>query len=116
MNGGENDGMLVEWAPFRALPGVPDAAILEGSDALQRDFLAHRRGFVRRELLRRPDGEWVDVVYWEDQASADEAMKAAADSPVCAMYFHMMVPEDGQPGSGVVHLRRMRDYPPSTRS
>jgi hypothetical protein len=104
-------GPVVEWAPFRAAPGVSEAAILAESDALQRDFLVGQRGFVRRELLRGDDGRWVDLVYWADRVTADEAMRAASASPTCSRYFQLMVGADlADPGAGVMHLRRVRTY------
>ena len=101
--------MVVEWAPFRVAPGVSESAILAESEALQRDFLAGQHGFIRRELLVGPDGQWVDLVYWRDQASADDAMRAASSSPVCARYFQSMVAVDtADSGAGVLHMRRVR--------
>ena len=107
------DSVVIEWAPFRAASGVSDAALLAESDALQRGFLVGQRGFVRRELLRGEDGQWIDLVYWEDQASADEAMRAANASPACSRYFQLMAGADLPDfGGSVMHLRRVRTYTP----
>ena len=36
---------------------------------------------------------------------------AAMESPVCAEYFKLMVmPETGDPGAGVLHFHRIREY------
>ena len=106
------DGVVVEWAPFRLAAGVTEAALVEASEALQRDFLRHQPGLVRRELLRAPDGGWVDLVHWADAAAAEAMVRAAAESEACAAYFRLM--EGGvdlaDPGAGVVHLRRVRAY------
>jgi hypothetical protein len=102
-------GTVVEWAPWRLAPGVSESAVLDGSDALQRDFLSRQPGFVGRELLRGPDGQWVDLLYWEDQASADAAMRAASASPVCSLYFRLMA-DGGEAGAGVLHLQRVKRY------
>jgi hypothetical protein len=105
---------VVEWAPFRLLDGVTEQALLEASETLQRDFLARQRGFVRRELLRGADGQWVDLVHWEDDAAAQTVFATAMESPVCAEYFKLMVmPEGADPASGVLHLHRVREYAPS---
>ncbi|HKH92206.1 MAG TPA: hypothetical protein VKA54_10390 [Gemmatimonadaceae bacterium] len=102
---------VVEWAPFRVVDGVTEQAVLAASDSLQRDFLARQRGFVRRELLRGPDGQWVDLVHWEDEAAAHAVFTAAMESPVCAEYFKLMVmPEGADPAAGVLHLHRVREY------
>ena len=102
---------VVEWAPFRVLDGVTEQAVLAASDSLQREFLARQRGFVRRELLHGPDGQWVDLVHWEDEAAAHAVFAAAMESPVCAEYFKLMViPEGSDPAAGVLHLHRVREY------
>ena len=95
---------LIEWAPFRLKPDVDQATLMAASEALQRDFLAKQPGFVRRELLRAADGQWVDLVYWESAAAAEQVMQAVAESPVCQEYFHLMIGADASdPAAGVQH-------------
>jgi len=102
---------VVEWAPFRLAPGTDETALLEASEALQRDFLRHQPGFVRRELLRDADGQWVDLVVWKDHPSAMAAMSAAGSSAACHAYFHLMEGGDNMDaGTGVLHLHRVRVY------
>lgn len=110
-NHGRGSDAVVEWAPFRVAPGISEAMLLDGADGLQRDFLEHQKGFIRRELLRGSGDQWVDLVYWQDQASADAAMEAANSSQACAAYFQLLAgadPADG--GAGVLHMRRVRSY------
>jgi hypothetical protein len=105
------DGVVVEWAPFRLAAGIEEATLLEASEALQRDFLQHQEGFMRRELLRGADRGWVDLVFWKDERSAAAAVNAANSSPVCHAYFHLMEGGDGMDaGAGVLHLHRVRVY------
>lgn len=102
---------VVEWAPFRLAEGVSEEQLLRASNDLQVGFLAKQRGFVRRELLRGKDRQWVDVVFWEDQQTADEAMKAAAESPACHEYFKMMLVVDhADPSAGVLHFEQVESY------
>jgi hypothetical protein len=104
-------GAIVEWAPFRVRAGVDDATVLAASEALQRDFLASQPGFVSRELLRGADGQWVDLVYWRDEESANAVIPAIARSSACQAYFHLMEGADSaDPAAGVLHLRRIRSY------
>jgi len=80
---------VVEWAPFRLKAGVTPAVLLDASDAIQRNFLAPAPGFLRRELVA--DGSrYVDIVWWRDRASLDQAMAAVAASPACSAYFALM--------------------------
>ena len=106
-----DDGVVVEWAPFRLADGVDEGALLEASAALQRDFLRHQPGFLRRELLRAAGGGWVDLVFWASQDAADAVVPAIAASPACHAYFRLMVGADpADPAAGVQHLRRVRVY------
>ena len=76
--------MVVEWAPFRVAPGVSESAILAESEAFQRDFLAGQHGFIRRELLVGPDGQWVDHVTYALVMEALGVLAARADVIVLA--------------------------------
>jgi hypothetical protein len=102
-------GAVVEWAPFRLASGATETDLLEASDRFQRDFLKHQPGFLRRELLRGRGAEWVDLVLWRDQASADAIMAAAITSPHCAGYFQVMEPVE-DPAANVLHFSRRRLY------
>jgi len=46
------EGAVIEWAPFRLREGVTESELLEASNAIQRNFLDGRPGFLRRELAR----------------------------------------------------------------
>jgi hypothetical protein len=88
---------------------VSEAALLEASDALQRDFLALQPGFVRRELLRGAGGMWSDLVIWRDEQTVMAAMTAAEQSATCLRYFSLLEgPSDA--GTGVQILSRVRRY------
>ena len=104
---------VVELAPFRTRPGVDDATVLAASDALQREFLDGRPGFIRRDLLRNSDGSWLDLLYWADERSAMSVMDDIASSNACQQYFALMEGADAaDPGAGVSHFSIVRPYGP----
>lgn len=108
MGGGD---VVVEWAPFRLADGVDEAMLLEASGELQRDFLQQQPGFLRRELLRGRDGQWVDLVYWQNDAAVERVMRAVSGSAACHRYFQLMQAADiMEPGAGVQHWHRARSY------
>jgi len=103
--------VIVEWAPFMIKPGVDEAELIAASEALQNEFLSQQSGFIRRELLRGNNGHWVDLAVWESRDAADQAVKNAAESPVCFRYFQLMANADhDNPGDGVLHFDRIREY------
>ena len=105
------EDVVIEWAPFRVRAGVTVEALIAASDQLQADFLARQPGFVSRELLRGPDQQWTDLVFWESRAAVDTAMQKVADSPACGRYFALMeVADHADAGAGVLLLGRVKRY------
>jgi hypothetical protein len=74
-------GEIVEWAEFKLAAGVSEDTLLRAADSVHEKFLRKQPGFVRLELLRGKDGQWVDLVYWKDQASADRALAEVEKAP-----------------------------------
>jgi hypothetical protein len=106
---------VLEWAPFRLKPGVDEAALLEASGRLQRDFLAHQDGFMRRELINGAEGAFVDLVWWSSFAASQAAMKKAAGSPACKAYVALMDCSERDPGDDVLLFGVVKAYRPAAR-
>ena len=84
----------IEWAPFTLVEGATETQLLQASADLQTEFLARQPGFVSRELLRRSEREWCDLLYWESEQAVQAAMAKVADHPTCLRYFQLMVAAD----------------------
>jgi len=103
--------VTVEWAPFRLAEGVDEAALLAASAALQSEFVSKQNGFIKRELVKANDNQWVDIVYWNSLEDAEQAAKNAMNSPVCFKYFELMVGADpDDPSAGVLHFEVVETY------
>lgn len=103
--------MVIEWAPFRLRATADEQTLLRASEVLQRDFLARQPGFLRRELLRGDDRQWIDLVYWESADALAAAMRQAEQSPVCFTYFQVMEGADhAEPGAGVSQFQVAQSY------
>jgi hypothetical protein len=104
--------LTVEWAPFQLAEGVDEATLLAASAALQGEFLSKQSGFIKRELVKAKDNQWVDLVYWNSLEEAEQAAKNAANnSPICFKYFELMVGADpDDPSAGVIHLEVVETY------
>ena len=102
---------IVELAPFKLVDENSEGRLLEASTHLQNHFLTHQPGFIKRELLKGWDNQWLDIVHWENQESADRAMQAAMNSSACSQYFQLMQAADhNDPGLGVSHFKSLASY------
>lgn len=63
----------MEIVTFRLKPGTEAGFV--ANNGVMTDWLARQPGFLSRQLGRREDGSWVDVVRWQSMEQA----KAAAD-------------------------------------
>ncbi len=71
---------FVEITTFRLNPGIAEDVFLTAAEQMQRTFLNKQAGFVKRTLTYSADSVWVDIVYWKDQHSAEQAMQQAERS------------------------------------
>ena len=92
---------VLEWAPFRLKEASTRPRLWKRPSGLQRDFLAHQEGFVRRELINQAEGAYVDLVWWSSFAASQAAMKQANGSPACRAYIALMDCSDRDPGDEV---------------
>ena len=80
---------IVEITEFRLVDAVDEETLREASDAIRAD-LESLPGFVRRELLRGPDGSWVDLVWWESRDAAESAVDAVMATATFERYFSLI--------------------------
>jgi hypothetical protein len=101
---------IIEWAPFKLKEGTTESDLIAASNRFQETFLGKQKGFVRRELLRKTSGEYVDLVYWKTSDDAGRAMASAEGSEATATYLSVMDANGGDAGDGVLHLQTLRPY------
>lgn len=85
---------IVEWAPFELADGVAKEDLFKIGARLEKEFLIHQPGFIKRELLHEEANNWVDLIYWESREEAESAMEACKNSKVAQSYFSIMQPVD----------------------
>jgi len=107
--------VCIEWAPFIVNDGVDQSAILQAAQDVHVNLLRRQKGFMKRELFRGADGQWVDLVYWASEDDALRAVGDAAQSASCLAYFALMRGIDHDDlGKGIAHFRRMAKWDPTT--
>jgi len=81
---------VVAIAQFKIARGVDEETFLKASDAVQ-SLLNMTRGFVKRELIKTPDGlNWMDIVKWRSHAEAEQAASTAMKDPTCMKFLALI--------------------------
>lgn len=83
------NNLTVEVHIAKLKPGVKDAHFLEAADAIMADARS-MEGFIRREVLKGADGEWVDIIYWRSMADAQRAAEAFAEIPAGQKFVELV--------------------------
>jgi hypothetical protein len=81
---------VLEIVIYKLNDGVAAGQFTAEAAAMERDFAAKQKGFVKRVFGTSGDGQWVDVITWESMEDAHRASEAAMKSPVCAPMFSML--------------------------
>jgi hypothetical protein len=87
---------------YRLKPDVERERFLEIS-ARATDWLRHRRGYMRRDLLEDESGQWIDLGRWETREDALAAADAFAQSADAAAFMDAVEPESVR----MLHPRRI---------
>lgn len=102
---------VVEFAAIQLKDSVTEEMLLKTSSRLQKEFLDKQDGFLKRELLKKSDREYVDLVYWSSQAHADKVVQNAMSSPVCFAFFQLMKEADpNHPEGGLSYYQIVGEY------
>lgn len=84
-------------APIKLAKGKTESDLLAASKTFQRDFVAHESGVLRRELVRKPDGTYLDIVQFRSHEDYLDVVKKEMESPICAAFFSVMDLSDFDP-------------------
>lgn len=99
----------IEWAPFIKSPNVTDEQLIAAANSLNSDFLIKQKGFIKRELIKKNDNEYADVIYWETNTDAVTAGEKVSTCVKCNEYFTLMV-MDAKSGEGFSHYTIIKSW------
>lgn len=99
--------MNIEMASFRLKQDIEEADFVAASDRFQQVVLSGASGFLKRELLRGPEGVYLDLVHWRSKEDAETMINTAMTSPDCAAYFALMDLQDAT----MRHFESLAVYP-----
>jgi hypothetical protein len=106
-----NDHLVLEIALVKLKAGVTDEALIHAVNDMQPDLEA-LPGYVRRELLKNDEGQWVDMIYWRSNDEAMKAMEVAMTIPSFLQCFSLLDESTLQ----MLHLSQVATLHPVTTS
>ena len=103
--------IAVEWAPYIKLSNISDTELVEAAEKVNADFLALQKGFLKRELVKKSETEYADIIHWNTKADAVSAGLKVEDCAVCFEYFKLMDMEaSGSAGAGFSHYDILKTW------
>jgi len=94
-------------APIKLAKGKSEADLIKASDKFQDAFVSKQPGVIRRELVRKSDGEYLDIVQFRSKEDAEEIIEKEKESPACHDFFSVM---DGDDDSGIDFYPSLATY------
>ena len=79
----------IEVVIFKAKAGVLDNQLQTAAVAITA-ILNNMPGFISREFGAAADGRYIDIVHWDDLASAQAAAEKVMDIPACGEFFGLI--------------------------
>jgi hypothetical protein len=77
---------VVEITQFVVKPEQTEA-LLAARPGMLADFRADRAGFIRAQLVRLPEGHWLDLVWWRSAADFEASSAKGPNLPGIAAFF-----------------------------
>jgi hypothetical protein len=99
----------IEWAPFIKASGVTDELLIAKANDVNSDFLIKQKGFIKRELIKKDENEYADVVYWETKSDAVTAGEKVSTCVTCGEYFELMKMGE-KAGEGFSHYSIIKSW------
>ena len=96
-------------APIKLAAGKTEADLMAASEKFQAGFVNKEPGVLRRELVRTPDGNYMDIVQFHSAEDAGDIMEKEKKSEVCLSFFAIMDFSDADMDMGIHHT--LATYP-----
>ena len=77
-------------APIKLATGKTEADLLAASARFQKEFVNSEPGIIRRELVRKSDGTYLDIVQFRSKEDAMTVIEKEKESVVCHAFFSVM--------------------------
>lgn len=106
-----NNLIAVEWAPFIKVKGVTEQQLITAADRVNFEFLTKQPGFIKRELIKKSDTEFADIIHWNTKKEAIAAGEKVFNCNECKEYFELMDMEaSANAGKGFSHYEILKEW------
>lgn len=75
---------------FKLASGKTEADLITASSLFQQEFANQQPGILRRELVRKPSGDYMDIIQFRSAADVNDVMEKEKTSVVCQDLFAVM--------------------------
>ncbi|GLX78314.1 hypothetical protein tinsulaeT_16540 [Thalassotalea insulae] len=86
---------VVEIVNFTLAKGYTKDDFLAANQPMD-EFLREQKGMLYRSLCEKADGRFIDIVYWQDMAAAQQGQQAFRQSPQCQQMVQCIEKESVQ--------------------
>lgn len=101
---------VIELASIKLAEGKTEEQLISASKTFQDQFLHTQDGFIRRDLVRKGDGTFMDIILWESRAHADAVLENAQNSLAVGQFFSLMDFDPEKMEEGVEHCVLMQSF------
>ena len=77
-------------APIERAAGKSEADLVAASQLFQQEFVDHEPGMLRRELVRKSDGTYLDIVQFRSAQDTNDVIEKEQNAPACHSFFSVM--------------------------
>ena len=84
--------MHIAFAPIKLKPGVSEEEFLRASEDFELHFVKKQKGILRRILVKDDQGDYADLVFFEDSDAISRVVKAEMSGP--ALDFMSLIRDD----------------------
>jgi len=111
INVSAKDSVAVEWAPFIKASGVSDKELIEAASLVNKYFLTSQEGFIKRELVKKNNNEYADIIHWKTKDNAIAAGNLVINCAQCGEYFKLMdMKASSKAGAGFSHYEIIKTW------
>lgn len=82
-----SNAKVIEIVKFKINEAVSFDQFASLDQAVERQHVSQQPGFVARQAAKGENGEWMVVVYWTSEETADASMASFTDAPAAAEFM-----------------------------